>query len=64
MITHTITLSKGYSIELGDVGTVTHFQGIGANGWSAQRCQVRRITDDLDDFTRALTVRDVDDLLA
>jgi hypothetical protein len=61
--TFTSTLSKGYGVELGDLIEVTHFQGIGASGWDAQRCQVRRIVDDLDEFTRQLTAWDVDNLL-
>jgi hypothetical protein len=57
------TLSKGYSVELGDLVNVTHFQGIGSTGWTNKRCRVLRIVDDLDVFTRQFTAQDVDNLL-
>jgi hypothetical protein len=57
------TLSKGYSVELGDLVNVTHFQGIGSTGWTNKRCRVLRIVDDLDQFTRQFVGQDVDNLL-
>jgi hypothetical protein len=62
--TFSSTLSKGYSVELGDLVNVTHFQGIGSTGWTNKRCRVLRIVDDLDNFTRTFTVQDIDNLLA
>jgi hypothetical protein len=62
--TFSSTLSKGYSVELGDLVNVTHFQGIGSTGWTNKRCRVLRIVDDLDQFTRTFTVQDIDNLLA
>jgi hypothetical protein len=62
--TFDVTVSRGASVELGDIVKVTHFQGLGASGWTAQRLQVRRIELDLDRLTISLTCRDVHDLLA
>lgn len=62
--TFAVTIPKGAAIELGDIVKVTHFQGLGASGWTAQRLQVRRIEVDLDQLTVELTCRDVHDLLA
>lgn len=59
-----LTIPRGAPIELGDVVKVTHFQGLGASGWTARRLQVRRIEVDLDRLTVTLTCRDVHDLLA
>jgi len=58
-----VTLGRGHSVELGNLIKVTHFQGLGASGWSANVCQVRRREVDLDRFTVTFTVRDVDDLM-
>jgi hypothetical protein len=62
--TFDVTVSAGAGVELGDIVKVTHFQGLGASGWTARRVQVRRIEVDLDRLTITFTCRDVHDLLA
>lgn len=62
--TFALRLNRGLALELGDIVKVTHFQGLGDEGWLARRCQVRRLTCDLDRLTVTVTVRDVEDLLA
>lgn len=58
------TIPKAANVELGDIIKVTHFQGLGATGWTDRRLQVRRIEVDLSTLLITLTCRDVHDLLA
>lgn len=58
-----LMLQKADGLELGDVVKVTHPQGLGASGWSSQRCQVRAIEEDWNTMTARVTVLDVHDLL-
>ncbi len=62
-VTFTVTISRGLDLELGDIVKVTHFEGVGASGWTERRLQVRRLVIDLDKFTVSVTARDVHDLL-
>jgi hypothetical protein len=49
----------GLNIELGDMLKVTHFEGIGANGWTENPVRVLRHETDPDQFTVTLEVLDL-----
>lgn len=42
---------QGYNAELGDVRLLSHYEGIGASGWSRQPLRVHRHTANLNDDT-------------
>ena len=55
-----LSLRHGYDVRLGDILSVEHWD----LPWAGtRRCQVRRLTTNLDDLIISIGIRDIDDLL-
>jgi hypothetical protein len=53
---------RGLNFELGDVITLTHYAGVGANGWLNRALRIVRISVDVDAYTVELQAYDLQSL--
>jgi hypothetical protein len=61
-VQHIATLQTGpagFNYELGDVLTISHFEGVGPAGWVEVPCRIERIEIDPSNFTTTIEVYDL-----